>query len=167
MSRADSQACLTYTPLQTDGPLASLRPTSLTTCKPSLASLHESPGHSFPQPGRTGNRAQIIAHPGSDLMTLRNLIAQRISFPFTSGNWRVRIFFEHSLFIFPRFKSSDIGNGVKFVICSFRGQNKHYVEAEFSLNKEKLTPKVVCPPGSEHPAIGSIQLKLFAKIFKC
>lgn len=82
-----------------------------------------------------------IAHPGDDLMTLRNLISQRISFPITSGNWRVSIFSEHSLFIFPRFKGGDIGNGIRFVLYSSRGQNKCYTETGFSLNKKKLTPK--------------------------
>lgn len=74
-------------------------------------------------------------------MTLRNLISQRIGFPFTSGNWRVSVFSEHSLFVFPRFKGGDIGNGIRYVLYRTRGQNKHYTEAEFCLNKEKLTPK--------------------------
>ena len=46
------------------------------------------------------------------------------------------MFSERTMFIFPRSKGTDIGNGVRLVLYSPRGQNKHY-----SLNKEKLTGK--------------------------
>lgn len=97
-------------------------------------------------------------------MTLKNLTSQKISFPFTCGNWRVRIFSEHTLFIFPRFKGGgDLGNGVRVVLYSSRGKNKHYKKAEFSLNKEKLTAQIGCLLSSEHPVTRGIQQKLFAE----
>lgn len=129
-------------------PRAPLGPSSLATCKPSPCVPSRVSPTQLPsaQAGQEqGPSTQIIVHPGSDLRTLRNLISQRISFPFMSGNWRVRLFSEHSLFIFPRFKGGDRGNGVRCVLYSSRGQNKQAMGAGFCLNKDKLTPKVGCP----------------------
>lgn len=47
--------------------------------------------------------------------------------------------------MFPRFKGGGRGDGVRCVLYSSRGQNKHEMEAGFRLNKEKLTLKVACP----------------------
>ena len=137
--RQPARACLTHTaPSTLTDPLASHAPPSLATCALPSASLCESPPHSFPLPQvawEPGPSTQVIAHPASDLMPLSNLTSRRISSPFTSGNWRVRIFSECSMFIFPHFKGGDIGNGVRLVLSSSKDQNKHSVEAEFGLNK--------------------------------
>lgn len=58
---------------------------------------------------------------------------------------------------FPTFKGGDIGNGVRFVLYSSRGQNKHYVKAEFNINKEKLSYKISCLLGSDYPVPRGIQ----------
>lgn len=79
----------------------------------------------------------------------------------------MRIFSEHTLFIFPCFKGGDIENGVRVVLYSSRGENKCYKKAEFSLNKEKLDTRKGCLLGSEYPVTGGIQQKLFAETFKC
>ena len=49
----------------------------------------------------------------------------------------MRIFSQHSMFIFPHFKGGDIGNGVRLILSSSKDQNKHSVQAEFGLNKGK------------------------------
>lgn len=122
-------------------PITSLWPTSLTTCKPGpCLPLWLSPTQLPSALGERGTGLQppppapAMTAPGSDLTTWKILPSQRISFPFTSGNWTVRTFSERAMFIFPRFKGTDIGNGLRLVLYSSRGQNKHY-----SLNKEKRT----------------------------